>query len=88
MDWKLIATVFISIFLAELGDKTQLAVLSFSASSNKWLEVFLGASVAFVVITLIGAFFGTTISRYIDSEVVGKIAGIIFILIGIKTLIK
>jgi len=88
MDWKLLFTVFISILLAEMGDKTQLAVLSYSGSSGKWLEVFLGSMLAFLVLTLTASILGSKINSLIDRKTVEKIAGALFILIGLTIILR
>ncbi len=83
MSWKVIITTFTAIFLAELGDKTQIAVLTLSAESKKPISVFIGAIVAFGAITLIGAFLGDAITRIIPTHIIEKIAALAFIVIGI-----
>ncbi|MFN3135706.1 MAG: TMEM165/GDT1 family protein [Candidatus Kryptonium sp.] len=83
MSWKVIITTFIAIFLAELGDKTQLAVLTLSAESKKPISVFLGAIIAFGAITLIAALLGDAITRIIPTHIIEKIAALAFIVIGI-----
>ncbi len=88
MSWKVILSAFWAIFLAELGDKTQLAVLTLSAESKKPVSVFLGAILAFAVITLLGAILGDAITRLIPAHIIEKIAGIAFIIIGILILFE
>ncbi|MCS7229299.1 MAG: TMEM165/GDT1 family protein [Candidatus Kryptonium sp.] len=83
MSLKVIITTFLAIFLAELGDKTQLAVLTLSAESKKPVSVFIGAIVAFGLITLLGAFLGGVITKFVPEHVIEKIAAIAFIVIGI-----
>lgn len=89
MDLKLIATVFLTVFIAELGDKTQLATLLFAADKtvSKW-DVFLGASLALVLTSAIGVLAGGIISLYISEKHLQIIAGAGFIGIGIWTLIR
>ncbi|MCK4267628.1 MAG: TMEM165/GDT1 family protein [Actinomycetia bacterium] len=82
MDWKLLLSTFGILFLAELGDKTQLAVFSLSAKNNSPWTVWLGASLALVLVTLIGAFLGGTISNYVPARIVQLVAGTIFVVIG------
>ncbi|WP_285763050.1 TMEM165/GDT1 family protein [Biformimicrobium ophioploci] len=83
MDWKIFATVFAAVFIAELGDKTQLATMLFAADKevNKWL-VFAAASAALIVASGIGVLAGTLLSHYIDEKVMGYVAGLGFMLIG------
>jgi putative Ca2+/H+ antiporter (TMEM165/GDT1 family) len=83
MSLKITIMTFLAIFLAELGDKTQLAVLTLSAQTKKPFSVFLGAIIAFAVITLIGAVAGNLIIRVIPTHIIEKIAAIALIVIGI-----
>jgi Ca2+/H+ antiporter, TMEM165/GDT1 family len=82
MDWKIFATAFITLFLAELGDKTQLAVITMTSSTESKISVFLGASLALVAVTLIGVVFGGVLSQYIPTEWLQKIVATAFIVIG------
>ena len=82
MEWKIFGTAFITLFLAELGDKTQLAVMTMSASTESKLSVFLGAALALVVVTLIGVLVGGAISQYIPTEWLQRIVAAAFIIIG------
>lgn len=86
MDFKLFASTFIAIFLAELGDKTQLATLSLAASSGRRWTIFLGASLALVLSSLIGVITGGVIMKVIPQEYIRMGAGLLFILIGIAML--
>ncbi len=88
MDWKLFLVTFGAIFLAELGDKTQLAALSFAAGNRHALfVVFLAASLAMTVATAIGVAFGAALTRLVDPRYIKIGAGILFILIGLATLL-
>jgi len=89
MSIKVFFTIFVAVFLAELGDKTQLATMLFAADKevNK-VVVFLGASLALVVATLIGVLAGSVISEYISEKQLHYLAGVGFILIGIWTLAR
>jgi len=89
LDYKALITVFVTVFVAELGDKTQLATLLFAADKqvNK-LTVFLGASLALIVASGIGVLAGGVISHYISDKHLHYIAGIGFIGIGLWTLYK
>jgi len=87
MDLKTFAVVFGTVFLAELGDKTQLATVLFA--SNKavsLLTVFIGASLALIMASLIAVAAGSVISNYIDTRVLSYVAGAGFIVIGIWTI--
>lgn len=86
MDWKLAAVAFGTLFLAELGDKTQLAVFSLAAGNKRPWPVFIGASAALVVVTFLGAFLGGYITKYIPANILQLIAGLLFVVIGAFTL--
>jgi putative Ca2+/H+ antiporter (TMEM165/GDT1 family) len=83
MDWKLLASTFGVIFLAELGDKTQLACIMLAADSRKTWTVFLGASLALVTVTLIGVIFAQFICQFVPAHVIKKIASVGFIVLGV-----
>ena len=89
MDMKVLLTVFAAVFIAEPGDKTQLATLLFAADKevSKW-TVFLGASLALVVASGIGVLAGGLVSQYVSEKHLHYIAGIGFIGIGAWTLLK
>lgn len=87
MDLKLLATVFGTVFLAELGDKTQLATLLFaSREGSSLLTVFVAASLALVATSAIGVLAGAAISSYIESKYISYAAGLGFVVIGVWTL--
>jgi putative Ca2+/H+ antiporter (TMEM165/GDT1 family) len=89
MDLKLFATVFASIFVAELGDKTQLATLLYASGSNapRW-TVFFAAAAALVLTSALGVLAGGAISSYVSERALRWIAGVGFIAIGIVTLAR
>ncbi|GJL83402.1 MAG: UPF0016 family membrane protein [marine bacterium B5-7] len=89
MDWKLLGAVFGTVFIAELGDKTQLATLLFAADRevNKWL-VFIGASLALIATSALGVLGGTLIAQHVSERMLNTIAGTGFIVIGIWTLMR
>ena len=87
MDLKLLATVFGTVFLAELGDKTQLATLLFAARERSGLlTIFIAASLALVATSAIGVLAGAAISSYVQPKYLSYAAGIGFIAIGAWTL--
>lgn len=89
MDLKVLATVFASVFVAELGDKTQLATMLFASDKNaSKLTVFAGASAALIVSSALGVVAGGIVSQYISEKTLHYIAGIGFIAIGAWTLVK
>lgn len=89
MDWKIFLTVFVTVFVAELGDKTQLATLLFAADKevNKWI-VFGGASLALVATSAIGVLAGSAIAQYVSEKHLAYVAGVGFVLIGLWTLMR
>jgi len=89
MDPKLLLTVFATVFLAELGDKTQLATLLFAAEGRaSKLAVFLAASAALVLTTGIGVLAGGLVSQHVSPATLKAVAGAGFIAIGIWTLVR
>jgi putative Ca2+/H+ antiporter (TMEM165/GDT1 family) len=89
MDLKILATVFVSVFIAEMGDKTQLATMLFASDKevSKWM-VFFGASLALVAASGIGVMVGGTLSQYVSEKYLHYFAGAGFVIIGIWTLWK
>jgi putative Ca2+/H+ antiporter (TMEM165/GDT1 family) len=88
MDWKLFASTFVAIFVAELGDKTQLAALSLSSgSSSKW-SVFAGSALALVTSSALAVLLGDGVSRFISPLWLRRAAGVIFLLLGAVFLLK
>lgn len=87
MDWKVFTTVFVAVFIAELGDKTQLATMLFAADRevSKYL-VFFAASAALVVASALGVLAGSLLAEYINTRYLHYIAGVGFIGIGAWTL--
>jgi len=87
MDWKVFLTIFGTVLVAELGDKTQLATMLFATDqqTSKW-HIFFAASAALVVASAIGVLAGALLSQYINEKYLHYAAGIGFIVIGIWTL--
>jgi len=83
MDWKIFASTFVLIFMAELGDKTQLAVITLSAKEKTPLTILVSAILGFALATIIAIIIGTIGAKYIPVEVVQKVAAVAFIVIGI-----
>ncbi len=87
MDLKLLGTVFGIVFLAELGDKTQLATLLFASKSpGNLVAVFVGASAALIVASAIGVIAGGIISQFVSPKHLSYVAGAGFLLIGAWTI--
>ncbi len=87
MDWKMFFSTFALIFLAELGDKTQLTALARSAAGGRWI-VFFAASLALVCSTLVAVLFGSVIKKYIPEMYIKLVAGALFLIFGTITLIS
>lgn len=87
MEIKIFLTILVAIFVAELGDKTQLATMLFAADKDvsRW-TVFFAASVALILTSALGVLAGSLLSAYIDEKVMGYVAGVGFMLIGAYTL--
>lgn len=89
MDLRLFLTVFSTIFLAELGDKTQLATFLYAADgSHSKLMVFVGAASALVVTSAMGVALGSAVSQFVSPRVLSWLAGAGFIVIGLWTIAR
>jgi len=89
MNPKILLTVFTTVFIAELGDKTQLATILFSMDKGvSKFGVFIAAALALVLSTAIGVAVGGTASHFLNRRVLSIIGGISFICIGIWTLVQ
>ena len=86
MDWRVLLTTFGVIFLAEIGDKTQLAAMTMAAQSNKPWAVFLGAALALTAVSAIGVVVGGVIGNFIPLLWIKRVAALAFIIIGILIL--
>ncbi len=87
MDWRLLASTFLMIFLAELGDKTQLATLGLAAGSESRIAVFLGAAGALLVTSAIAVLLGEAVSQVIPALWLRRAAGVTFLGFGAVFLI-
>jgi putative Ca2+/H+ antiporter (TMEM165/GDT1 family) len=88
MDWKLLASTFISIFVAEIGDKTQLATLSLAAGGKSKLAVFAGSALALCATSAIAVLAGEGISRFVSPIWLRRIAGGVFIILGVLFIVS
>ena len=86
MDWRVIVTTFGVIFLAEMGDKTQLAAMTMAADTRKPWAVLIGASVALTCVSAIGVVIGGTLGHYVPMIWIKRAAAIAFIAIGVLIL--
>ena len=89
MDFKLVATVFLTIFVAEIADKTQIATLLYASNAQySKLSVFIGSALALMVASGVAVLAGVALSNWIDERLMARIAGIAFILVGTWTIIR
>ena len=89
MDFKVFLTVFTAIFIAELGDKTQIATLLFATDKNaSKLSIFFGSSMALILTSAIGVIIGSALSHYFNEKVMTVLSGIVFVLLGALTIWK
>ena len=84
MILTLIFTTFVTVFLAEMGDKTQLTTITLSSTTNKPLAVLIGSSIALILATLLGALAGGSIANLIPAFLLKLISGIVFLIIGLN----
>jgi putative Ca2+/H+ antiporter (TMEM165/GDT1 family) len=82
MELRVLLTTFGVIFLAEMGDKTQLAAMTMAAQTKKPWQVFLGASLALAAVSALGIIVGSVIGDYIPLLWVKRVAAVAFIAIG------
>lgn len=89
MDWKIFATIFATVFIAELGDKTQLATMLFATDKEvSRLTVFVAASLALIATSALGVFAGAVMSNLLNPKYLAQGAGVLFIVIGLFMLVK
>lgn len=87
MDLRLLASTFVAVFLAELGDKTQIAVLTLGAGAKSRLPIFLGASLALVTSSLIAVFVADQVARHLNPRWTQGIAGALLAGVGVLYLV-
>ena len=88
MDWRVFLTTFGVIFLAEMGDKTQLAAMTMAAESKKPLSVFVAAALALTAVSALGVVVGGVLGHYLPLIWVKRAAAIAFIVIGVLILLE
>jgi putative Ca2+/H+ antiporter (TMEM165/GDT1 family) len=84
--WSAFWTTFGALFLAEMGDKTQLAAVTLAAQTKSPLSVFVGAAIALTLVSLIGVVVGTVLGQYLPEKALHYGAAVAFIVIGILML--
>ena len=88
MEFPLLVSTFATVFLAELGDKTQLAIVTISGTSNRSGAVFAGSAFALVFASLLGAGAGGSLSSVIPANALQLAASVGFLVIGLRLVIK
>ena len=83
MDWKLILSTFALLFVAELGDKTQLAVICMTAKHKAPVPILIGAFVALGLVTLVGVTFGGALTRLVPADILRRVSAAFFVLMGV-----
>lgn len=86
MDWRVFLTTFGVIFLAEMGDKTQLAAMTMSAQTKRPWAVFIGSALALTAVSAIGVVVGSVVGNYIPLIWIKRAAAVAFIVIGVLIL--
>ena len=82
MDWKIALSSFVAVFVAELGDKTQLATFSLASGADSKISVLIGASLALIATTVIAVLLGELVGRHVSPIWIKRGAGAIFIVLG------
>ena len=88
MNWQAFTTTFVMLLIAELGDKTQLAVVCQAAKFQKPWLVWLGAGLALIVVSGIGVAVGQVCGQFLPREIISRVAGGIFIVMGVLMILK
>jgi len=86
MNWEIVLSTFIVVFLAELGDKTQLSTMTLAASKNASWSVFLGSALALVLSSLLGVLVGANLYRVVPAHVIKYVGGGVFVVFGVLML--
>ena len=87
MDWRVLLTTFGVIFIAEMGDKTQLAAMTLTAQTKRPLAVFIGAALALACVSAIGVLVGAVLNQYVPLEWIKRASAVAFIIIGVLILL-
>lgn len=82
MDWKIMFSTFVAVFIAELGDKTQLATFSLAGGSDSRASVLAGAILALSATSILAVLAGGVIGQMVPAIYIKRTAGLIFIILG------
>ncbi len=88
MEWKLFYSTFFAVFLAEMGDKTQLATLALASTGGSRWVVFAGSALALVATSAIAVLVGATLYRYVSPIWIKRAAGTLFLVLGVLLLLS
>jgi len=89
VDLKLTATVFVTIIIAEMADKSQMVTLLYASNAqHSKLSVFIGSSLALMLASGVAVLAGMGLSNWLDEELLTRIAGVAFILLGVWTIVR
>ena len=87
MDWRIFLTTFGVIFLAEMGDKTQLAAMTMAAQTKRPWAIFIAAALALTAVSAIGVLVGSVIGNYVSLIWIKRASAVVFIVIGVLILL-
>lgn len=83
MDWKIIFSTFLTVFFAELGDKTQLATFGISGNNENKMSVFVGSVLALTLSSFLAVILGSKIGNFFSKKIISIISGLLFIVMGL-----
>jgi putative Ca2+/H+ antiporter (TMEM165/GDT1 family) len=86
MDWNLLGLSFVTVFISELGDKSQLAAIAISGRSNSLRAVFLGSTAALLLASFLGVLLGDSLSQFFPTQIVKSVAALGFAIMAIRLL--
>ncbi|MBF2058323.1 MAG: TMEM165/GDT1 family protein [Cyanobacterium sp. T60_A2020_053] len=86
MDWELLSLTFVTVFVAEIGDKSQLAAIALSGGSKSPQAVFFGSIVALILASFLGVIAGVAIGEFLPVKLLKGLAAIGFILIALNNI--
>jgi putative Ca2+/H+ antiporter (TMEM165/GDT1 family) len=87
MDWNLLGLSFVTVFLSELGDKSQLAAIALSGQGQSRKAIFFGTAGALVLTSLLGALAGGAVSQFLPTRILKAIAALGFAVLAIRLLL-
>ncbi len=88
INLEILGSAFLMIFLAELGDKTQIATFAFASESNSPVSVFLGAALALLLTSVLGVAAGTAVGRFVPQRIMKFLSALVFVGFGLWMLVE